>query len=245
MAEEPRMTQLDKGISDALGAEDDVYYPPWFLGEWAARTELKAVEFPQGEALAGLAAVRERGTVGTQKAMEQYPQRYIEYRGHIIADREFNMRGYVRGSGGGPRAFEDVEWQPSKPNSVTVTIKRDGASLRTETKVMRRSSARPDDRDDLFSASELYQQVVSAGAASYGGRPSGPAAVKVTPIRCVNKFKRVSDSQIQVIQRLEVFPRLDGAAIGVDGADPTKPVVVYRYEGILDKEAIYARGTAL
>ena len=39
-----------------------------------------------------------------------------ERRGKIIADRGYNMRNYVRGSGGGPRALESVEWDPKSPN---------------------------------------------------------------------------------------------------------------------------------
>ena len=32
------------------------------------------------------------------------------------ANRRSALRGYVRGSGGGPRAFEAIDWDPKKPN---------------------------------------------------------------------------------------------------------------------------------
>lgn len=217
--------------SPRFGPDEDVYYPSWFLGDWAATTELFAIEFPQGEALAGKVAVRTKATVGTPKSIEQYPQRYMSLKSHVIADRAFNMRGYIRGSGGGPRAFESVDWEPSSPNTTTVVIKRDGISVKTETRILRRLVAVPEGKEDLFNASEVYQQIVnSSGDVGSGG------GTKVTPIRCVNKFKRVSDTQIQVLQRVEVFPRLDGAAILADAGDPEKPTVVYKYRGLLERQ---------
>lgn len=220
-----------------LGPADDVYYPTWFLGDWAATSELVAVEFPQGETLAGKAAVRARGSVGTPRAVENYVQRFIEYRSHIIADRAYNMRGLVRGTAGGPRALESVEWEPSNPNNLVVTLKRDGTSMRTETRVQRRSVGAPDDREDLFNTSELYQEVVSYGDDSVSLSAPLPRGgeTKITPIRCVNKFKRVgAGPTVQVLQRVEVFPRL---AIRSDGGDPQKPVVIYRYRGVLERPA--------
>lgn len=40
--------------------------------------------------------------------------------GKIIADRAYNMRSYIRGTGGGPRALESVEWDPKSPNLSSV-----------------------------------------------------------------------------------------------------------------------------
>jgi len=48
-----------------------------------------------------------------------------ERRGKIIADRGYNMRNYVRGSGGGPRALESVEWDPKSPNLSSASRRTD------------------------------------------------------------------------------------------------------------------------
>mmetsp|Transcript_52599 Transcript_52599/g.140157 ORF Transcript_52599/g.140157 Transcript_52599/m.140157 type:complete len:166 (-) Transcript_52599:421-918(-) len=149
----------------------------------------------------------------------------MSYGNGVIADRAYNMRGYIRGSGGGPRAFESVDWEPSRPDRVVVVIKRNGTSVRTETRVTRRSVGAPEGAEDLFNASEVYQQIVE----------SPGKQTKVTPIRCVNKFKRISAKEIQVLQRLEIFPRLDGSSVQIENGDPSMPLVIYKYRGILDK----------
>eukprot|EP00913_Durusdinium_trenchii_P008583 g8060.t1 len=100
-------------------------------------------------------ALKQRQIVGTEKAVEQYPQKYIEFDSKIIADRAYNMRSYICGTGGGPRALESVEWDPRSPNVSSVTIKRDGLSIKTETRVKKRTVAVPEGRTDLFNSSEL------------------------------------------------------------------------------------------
>lgn len=219
----------------------DVFYPSWFLGDWQATSELSAVETPQGEALAGEPALRARALVGTPAALERYPQRYIERRGKIIADRAFNARSMVRSSGGS-RSVESVEWDPSNPNVLTMTLKKDGASVRTEMRVTLRAVGAPEGREDLFNASEFFQEVIGGG----DGSPTlaaAPPAPRVTPVRCVTKFRRVPGPQIQALQRVEVFSvggpesgaRDFGELLRGSGAgpDPGKPVAVYRYRGVL------------
>lgn len=174
---EVTLADVSKGI---MGGDRDVYYPSWFLGEWEATTELVSVEFPQGEQMADKDALRQSQLLGTKQAVEQYPQKYIEYDGKIIADRGYNMRNYVRGSGGGPRALESVEWDPKSPNLSSVTLKRNGLSIKTETRIKKRTVGVPEGRDDLFNSSEVFLQEVS-------GSSEGD---KITPIRCVNKFKK-------------------------------------------------------
>lgn len=212
-----------------IRSEGDVYYPPWFAGTWEATTELFSLEFPQGDAAAGQ-AVRQRDFIGTRKAVEQYPQRYIEYKNKLIADRGFNMRGLVRGSGGGPRALEEVEWEPSNPDYSAVTIKRDGVSVKTETRIARRSIAIAKGQEDLFTSSEVYQQIVTAPGSQFPQE-------KVTPVRCVNKFKRENDSKIEVLQRVEVFPRVDPLVPPSGGVDPKMPVAIFNYRGVLKKRS--------
>jgi len=217
----------------------DVFYPEWFLGDWEATSELSEVETPQGDELAGDAVLRARKTVGM---VERYNQRYIEYRGRIIADRGYNVRALVRGSG--PRLVESVEWDPTNPNVLSMVLKRDGASVRTDLRVTRRTVAAPEGRDDLFNVSEFYQEVVGGGDLSAlalgAGVGSQAAAPKVTPVRCITKYRRVAGPQIQALQRLEVFPALLGPdardfgdVLRGSGADRDKPVAVYRYRGIL------------
>ncbi|CAL1174174.1 unnamed protein product [Cladocopium goreaui] len=212
---EVTLADVSKGI---MGGDRDVYYPSWFLGEWEATTELVSVEFPQGEQMADKDALRQSQLLGTKQAVEQYPQKYIEYDGKIIADRGYNMRNYVRGSGGGPRALESVEWDPKSPNLSSVTLKRNGLSIKTETRIKKRTVGVPEGRDDLFNSSEVFLQEVS-------GSSEGD---KITPIRCVNKFKK-KDSEILVIQRLEIFPRYDGN--NPETLNLEKPSVIYKYKG--------------
>ncbi|CAJ1429294.1 unnamed protein product, partial [Effrenium voratum] len=208
------LSDLSRGIT---GGDKDVYYPTWFKGIWEATTELVAVEVPENSKVED-SVKRQQQLLGTKQAVERYPQKYIEYEGKIIADRAFNMRSYVRGSGGGPRAFESVEWDPRTPNLSTVTIKRDGVSIKTETRIKKRTVGVPEGRDDLFNSSEVFLQEVSGGGED-----------KVTPIRCVNKFKKNGDSEILVIQRLEIFPRFGGADPEAFNLD--KPSVIYKYRG--------------
>ena len=56
--------------------------------------------------------------VSTSDVSPQVLVRWLRWlsEGKIIADRGYNMRNYVRGSGGGPRALESVEWDPKSPN---------------------------------------------------------------------------------------------------------------------------------
>jgi len=211
------LADVSKGI---MGGDRDVYYPSWFLGEWEATTELVSVEFPQGEEMAEKDALRQRQLLNTKQAVEQYPQKYIEYDGKIIADRAYNMRNYIRGTGGGPRALESVEWDPKSPNLSSVTIKRNGLSIKTETRIKKRTIGVPEGRDDLFNSSEVFLQEVS-------GSSEGD---KITRIRCVNKFKK-KDSEILVIQRLEIFPRYDGN--NPETFNLEKPSVIYKYKGVL------------
>lgn len=225
----------------------DVFYPSWFLGDWDARSELVAVETPQGEAAAGEAAVKARVRIGTAAALELYPQRYFSYRGRIIADRGYNVRSLVRS--GGTRSFESVDWDASNPNSLKLVFKRDGTSISTDILVTKRAIGEPEGRPDLFNSSEFYQEVVSgatSGLSSDSLDPVGlaPASMipKVTPIRCVNKFRLVDGPQIQVIQRVEVFASpFSSDSIALDFgqvqqlANMTggRPVVIYRYRAIL------------
>eukprot|EP00434_Breviolum_minutum_P044723 symbB.v1.2.039985.t1/scaffold6918.1/size14605/1 len=76
---EVTLADVSNGI---MGGDRDVYYPSWFLGEWEATTELVSVEFPQGEEMVvDKDAVRQRQLLNTKQAVEQYPQKYIEYDG--------------------------------------------------------------------------------------------------------------------------------------------------------------------
>lgn len=209
------LADMSRGM---LGGDRDIYYPEWFLGEWEATTELVAVELPQGES--DKDALKQRQIVGTEKAVEQYPQKYIEFDSKIIADRAYNMRSYICGTGGGPRALESVEWDPRSPNVSSVTIKRDGLSIKTETRVKKRTVAVPEGRTDLFNSSEVFLQEVSGSA----------DGDKVTPIRFVNKFKR-NNSEILVLQRLEIFARYDGNNPEVLNLE--RPSLVYKYKGVL------------
>lgn len=225
----------------------DVFYPSWFLGEWDARSELVAVETPQGEAAAGEAAVKARARIGTAAALELYPQRYFSYRGRIIADRGYNVRSLVRS--GGTRSFESVDWDASNPNSLKLVFKRDGASISTDILVTKRAIGEPEGRPDLFNSSEFYQEVVSGATSGFSGESSfqielAPASMipKVTPIRCVNKFRLVDGPQIQVIQRVEVFASpfsSDSISLNfgqvqqLSSMTGDRPVAVYRYRAIL------------
>eukprot|EP00931_Biecheleriopsis_adriatica_P013104 TRINITY_DN114436_c0_g1_i1.p1 TRINITY_DN114436_c0_g1~~TRINITY_DN114436_c0_g1_i1.p1 ORF type:complete len:213 (+),score=25.09 TRINITY_DN114436_c0_g1_i1:37-675(+) len=83
------------------GAPGDIYYPPWFLGDWTANAELVAVETPQGDSLASSEALAARSRVGSSAALTQYPLRFISYRGQVIADRAYGVRSFLLGCSGG------------------------------------------------------------------------------------------------------------------------------------------------
>lgn len=228
---------LREAVSDFTtsmgGAPGDIYYPKWFLGDWQVASELVAVETPQGESVAGEEALRARALVGSPGAVKRFPLRFKEYRGKVIGDREYNVRLFLEDSNGVDvvRSVESTEWDPTNANVLSAKCTRgDGLRISKEFYVRARSTGVPEGRDDLFNASEFYQDILA-------GRIGGPAAV--SPRRRVTKFKRVTGPEIQLVERVEVFPALsvDGApnsgAFSISASDAGKPSAIYKYRGIL------------
>lgn len=151
--------------------------------------------------------------------------------------------------------MEDVQWSPDNPNLLTVTYKKGGASISTEMKVTKRATGTPDGREDLFNASEFFQETIGGGmdatAVAYASTQESmmasykDLAPRITPIRCVSKFRRVSGPEIQLVQRVEVysFDGVNGSARDFGEAirqrssgDPDKPITIYKYRVILRPE---------
>mmetsp|Transcript_100115 Transcript_100115/g.224341 ORF Transcript_100115/g.224341 Transcript_100115/m.224341 type:complete len:138 (-) Transcript_100115:42-455(-) len=107
-------------------------------------------------------------------------------------------------------------------------------------RVTKRAVGVPEGRTDLFNVSEFYQEVVDSNDATAVALGGGAGAPKVTPVRCVTKYRLVAGPQIQALQRLEVFQTLlsadardFGEVLKGGGGDREKPVAIYRYRGIL------------
>jgi hypothetical protein len=206
-------------------------YPSWFLGDWTADSELTSVELPQGEDKASNDALRARAALGTEQARARYSLRFKPYRDKVIQDRVFGVRSWLQDAGGVDtiRTIEQVEWDPTNANVLTSSFSRgDGTLVRREFYVRARAVGVPDGReDDLFNASEQYQEV------AIDSRTGAPA--RVSPRRRVAKYKRVAGPQIQLLQRMEVYPELatpDGAtALGI--GDSSRPIATYKYRVLL------------
>jgi len=215
------------------GAPGDIYYPSWLLGDWDTTSELVSVDLPQGEANANPDILTIQASVGTAAAVSRYPLRFVSYRGKVICDRAFSVKAWLQNSNGVDRVgvVESTEWDPTNANVLSATFRRgDGLSVTREFYVRNRSIGIPEGRDDLFNASERYQEVVMDARS---GTP-----LSVFPRRRVTKFKRVVEqgrTVVQLLQRIELFPALvtpDGAG-AVPMGDADKPVAVYKYRVIL------------
>eukprot|EP00929_Paragymnodinium_shiwhaense_P090939 TRINITY_DN51012_c0_g1_i1.p1 TRINITY_DN51012_c0_g1~~TRINITY_DN51012_c0_g1_i1.p1 ORF type:complete len:406 (+),score=73.18 TRINITY_DN51012_c0_g1_i1:86-1303(+) len=232
-------------------APSDVYYPPWFLGDWTADSELYGVEFPQGANKAPQEALLALDSLSS-KPRESYRLRFKRYRNEIILDRATSVQRLLWTIG--PKyVVESVKWDPTNANALTASLRRsDGQPVGREFYVTRRAVGAPEDRVDLFNVSEFYQDVSSGVRVDTrdisdviaGNTPL--ATPRATPKRMVSKYKRVADALIQCIQRVEVFPEVarnpDGAAPpdlgdlfrgGGEAADSERPIAVYKYRVLL------------
>ncbi|PXF43190.1 hypothetical protein BWQ96_07065 [Gracilariopsis chorda] len=134
----------------------DVYYPPFFQGDWLVTRELYAVEMSDGAVeiaahsmLSGRAIDALRNRIGLR---ETFPVRFVSHRDHIIADRLFNTRAEL--------GADQVLWDADNPNIISVTWGRAPAKKRIrECKLTKRSFVDAPQGYGTFVSSE-YARVV-------------------------------------------------------------------------------------
>mmetsp|Transcript_88463 Transcript_88463/g.249320 ORF Transcript_88463/g.249320 Transcript_88463/m.249320 type:complete len:395 (+) Transcript_88463:1-1185(+) len=206
-------------------------YPDWLAGTWDGTSQLFAIETPQGDALAGEAALRALSELGSPAALERYPLRFIKRDGRVVADLACNTRPLVRGFGG-VGAAESVVWDPdgAEPGRIELRLRRPGGLafrvyLRTslnELLPMQRlvSGSR------VFVANEFFYAETEAPA-------------ETTPVRCVSKFRRLAQGpDVQLLQRVEVYAPVGvvaeipgtGAAFVLGDADRDLGAPVAKYK---------------
>jgi len=104
----------------------DVAYPESMLGRWRVRRSLADVTFPNGEAAAETDVAQMLGRKGT---VDSFTVRFIQGKGGVVSDRDFNTRALTRASEGADVA---VQWKSSNPNVLTVSYP---SGMLRETKV--------------------------------------------------------------------------------------------------------------
>lgn len=104
----------------------DVAYPESMLGRWRVRRSLADVTFPNGEAAAETDVAQMLGRKGT---VDSFTVRFIQGKGGVVSDRDFNARALTRASEGADVA---VQWKSSNPNVLTVSYP---SGILRETKV--------------------------------------------------------------------------------------------------------------
>lgn len=155
----------------------DVYYPPFFTGDWLVSRELYAVDRPPNtqldspyhSALSPQAITLAREHIGLRQS---YVNRFVPYRGHIVEDRLANERAAALAQWPGQRV--DVSWHLDNPNVLSLRhASVPGVTMTREVKVTKRSFVDGPQGYGTFVASE-YARVVELegeGALIGFGRP--------------------------------------------------------------------------
>ncbi|KAI0559824.1 hypothetical protein FGB62_135g09 [Gracilaria domingensis] len=150
----------------------DVFYPDFFVGEWLVTRELYAVEVqPDSKEIAGHTLLSHRG-IDSQREMigqrDNFPAHFIEHRGHIIEDRQFNARAEL--------GADDVSWERSNPNVLSIAWGRTPGSTRIrECKVTKRSFVDAPQGYGTFVTSEYARVVDVPSEAAFVSFSKGPS----------------------------------------------------------------------
>lgn len=157
----------------------DVYYPPYFLGDWLVSRELYAVETPPDAhfdapahaTLSRQAVQHARDHIGMRQS---FVIKFMQHRGHTVEDRLANERAWTLAQH--PSQRVDVVWDVDNPNVMSVT--RNGLTqvrVTREVKVTKRSFVDGPQEYGTFVASEYARVVDVEGEGSLIGFGKPPS----------------------------------------------------------------------
>eukprot|EP00271_Cylindrocystis_brebissonii_P007536 TRINITY_DN21100_c0_g1_i1.p1 TRINITY_DN21100_c0_g1~~TRINITY_DN21100_c0_g1_i1.p1 ORF type:complete len:482 (-),score=57.12 TRINITY_DN21100_c0_g1_i1:335-1780(-) len=213
------------GIGDA-----DLFYPRVFEGTWDCISTLVAVETPQGEDMSDMRSIQSaRRDIGRPLA---YQARFMPAaNGFVIADRLFTTKALVEATLGSG-SIVSGEWDPQKPNRLTLTL---AGGLKVENLVTKRSADAS--AAGQFDTSEYSKQVFD-NRKDMEGPPSVKASRNLTRYRWDDTSAQVDE--IEALQRISMFPLVGGAAGAKEGGQLSlldvmslnmgdKPTTIYKY----------------
>ena len=163
------------------GGPSDLYFPSFFEGTWDVSSLLVDISTPLGPKFVTNPESLERARRDDLGKTARYRVRWIkpsqDEDKRVIFDRAFNTESllsmyYTETEGWGER----IEWDPSNPNILSVSLPR-GQSIRT--RVTRRSSS-SDSKEKRIETSEFFEQIFSDDIGT-------PARLKAS--QCFTKYK--------------------------------------------------------
>jgi len=176
--------------------QPDIFYPESFIGSWNVIRTLSSVRGTDVDRIARFSEFKGKSI--------SYQMRFVKHRGHVIADREYNVCNvlsapdYSSSSSPSKREF-DCMWQRENPNVITAT-RRSGfdqagqSQSVIEMKVTKRSFTENPAGPGSFDSSEYMRTVETNGADLLGGTPPVLGAK-----RELWRYKIVSDNFIDAL----------------------------------------------
>lgn len=158
----------------------DLYYPPEFEGVWECRSVLRRVSAPQGPEKASEQLARAQKEVGENTI---YRARFIPYRGHVIADREFTTRSLTEAVA--PGLIVGARWSEERPDRLQLMLQ---GGIKVENLVTERSQVAD---SGMLDTTEFSQQVFDNMTVA-----GGPPSVKASQIRSLYTWSPSSGSKL-------------------------------------------------
>jgi hypothetical protein len=158
----PALASLRENVADIASlvpgsGSPDVHYPDYAEGDWDVSRTLYAVADGPGADPDDLARIRKH--IGP---CDKCKRRFVEHRGHIVADRGFNEKQELQASQG-KGAVVRTQFAFDNPNVMTVSMmQREAPSLTREVKITKRAYEDKPEGFGTFSTSE-YARIVDVG----------------------------------------------------------------------------------
>jgi hypothetical protein len=174
----------------------DVYYPDWLQGSWNVNSITTHVQAPCGVQLFGGNATFEKAQREIGSALK-YESRFISQNGHVIADREFNVKAIAKVALG---VNSVVDVSLATPNKFSCLLSPQGSPslLTVDLIVLNRRQETVDDTH--FHCSEVVREIVSP----VGGAGSAPRSPLLKEIETASLYTLDGD-RIRCRQRSATF----------------------------------------
>lgn len=212
----------------------DVYYPPYFLGDWLVSRELYAVETPPDAyfdapahaTLSKQAVAHARERIGLRQS---FVVKFMEHRGHIVEDRLANERTWTLAQY--PAQRVQVVWDVDNPNVLSMTRNGlTGVGVTTEIKVTKRSFVDGPQGYGTFVASEFARVVDVEGEGSligFGKPPSIYGRRRIMRYRVSSVTDKLKPDGMDRITVEYIYPPSSAG---------TKAAVVLKYRDFLNRK---------
>lgn len=227
---------IHAGLSELVSripgaAMPDVYYPPFFLGEWLVTRNLCSVDAHNFVEILGHTVLSSEGLKKLRMQvgqLETFDARFIEHRGHVIEDRKFNAKGEYSHVTGSSRM--EVIWQKDSPGVMSMSW--GDASERTirEINVAKRSFKDGEQGYGAFVSSEYARvaDVLGDGAMLGFGRPPSIFA-----------RRRLAQYRVSSVTNLMIPDGLQRVVVDYvypPGAPVAKPAIMLKYRDVLSRK---------